>query len=143
MPNHFLKTTARRLLLRKSYSCIHILGLSTGIAACLLIYGYVHNELTYDAYHPGADRIVRVTTTLHAPESDMSFATSPIPLAGALQRDFPDIRATVRIEQADGCYPPASPSLMGQRSSSWSCFSPRQACWPVFTRPLFYPVSTP
>ncbi|HLZ89066.1 MAG TPA: FtsX-like permease family protein [Puia sp.] len=101
MPEYFLKTAARGFLRNKTQSLIHILGLSTGIAACLFIYGYVHNELTYDAYNTRAGRIVRVTMVLHAPESNMAFATSPTPLAGALQRDIPGIVATTRIEPTE------------------------------------------
>ena len=101
MLNHFLRSTARTLLRNRIYTFIHILGLSTGIAACLLIYGYVHNQLTYDAYNQKAARIVRVTTVLHAPESDLSIANSPSPLAGALHKDIPGIEATTRIEQTE------------------------------------------
>jgi len=34
------------------------------LSACLLIYLYVHSELTYDAYNPQAGRIARVTSEL-------------------------------------------------------------------------------
>jgi putative ABC transport system permease protein len=64
MPANYLKITARRLLRQKAFSLINILGLSTGLAACLLIYLYVHSELTYDAYNPQAGRIARVTSEL-------------------------------------------------------------------------------
>ena len=57
----------------KSFSLINILGLSIGIAACMIIFLYVHHELTFDQYNVKADRIARVTTTLHTPESDMLF----------------------------------------------------------------------
>ncbi|HEY4108386.1 ABC transporter permease [Puia sp.] len=96
----FLRPAIRRLFRQKSFAGINILGLSTGIAACILIYGYVHTQLTYDGYNSQADRIARVTTILHAPESDMSFATSPILLAAALQRNIPGIAATTRIESS-------------------------------------------
>ena len=91
----------RRLARRKGFATINILGLSTGIAACILIYGYVHNELSYDAWNRRAGDIARVTTILHAPESDMALANSPSPLAAALLRDIPGIEATTRIEQTD------------------------------------------
>jgi putative ABC transport system permease protein len=94
----FLRSTARTLLRHRVYTLIHILGLSTGIAACLLIYGYVHNQLTYDAYNDKADRIVRVTTRFRGPESDLVLATSPYLLAPTLLRDIPGITATTRID---------------------------------------------
>jgi len=91
----------RHLLRHKSFSLINILGLSTGIAACLLIYGYVHHEQSFDSYHPKADRIARVTTVFHSPELDLLFATSVTPLAGALVRDCPEVENAARIEPAD------------------------------------------
>ena len=98
---HHLKLTARRLLRHGSFSGINILGLSIGIAACLLIYLYVHNELTYDGYNLKKDRIARVTSIFHSPESETVLAITPIPLAGALVRDFPEVESTVRIEPTE------------------------------------------
>jgi putative ABC transport system permease protein len=43
MQPNYLKIAVRRLLRQKSFSGINILGLSTGLAACLLIFQYVHN----------------------------------------------------------------------------------------------------
>jgi len=95
---NYLRMALRHLLRHKTFSLINILGLSTGIAACLLIYGYVHYQESFDDYHPAADRIARVTASFHSPETDLSFATSNVPLAGALLRDCPLLKATTRIE---------------------------------------------
>lgn len=100
MIKSYLKIAWRNLLKHKSFSFINILGLAIGIAACMIIFLYVHNELTFDQYNAKADRIARVTTTMHAPESDIVFATSPAPLATALLRDCPEVEATVRLESA-------------------------------------------
>lgn len=98
MIKNYLKVAWRNLLKHKGFSFINILGLAIGIAACLVIFLYVHTELTFDQYNVKADRIARVTTTIHTPESDILFATSPNPLADALKRDYPDVEATVRLE---------------------------------------------
>ncbi|HVU59072.1 MAG TPA: FtsX-like permease family protein, partial [Puia sp.] len=91
------KVYLRHLLRRKKFALINILGLSTGIATCLLIYGYVHYQTSFDSYHPKVDRIARVTAVFHTPESDLSFAASNIPLAGALVRDCPLVEDAARI----------------------------------------------
>src|SRR5262249_52168766 len=87
-------------LKNKSFSAINILGLAIGIAACVIIYLYVNNELSYDQYNKKADRIARITTILHTPESDMLLATTPTPLAKVLTKDFPQVQQTVRLEPA-------------------------------------------
>jgi putative ABC transport system permease protein len=98
MPANFLKITARRLLRQKAISLINIFGLSTGLAACLLIYLYVRHELSYDAYNAHADRIGRLTTTLHSPGSDVSTALTPSAAGATLLHSFPEVQAIVRID---------------------------------------------
>ena len=94
------KTSCRYLIRHFPFSLINILGLSVGLASCLLIYLYVHFELNYDRYNAHFDRIVRVTSILHSPESAMHIAFSSMPLADALLREDPAIEAAVRVEPA-------------------------------------------
>jgi len=100
MPTNYLKITARRLLRQKAFSLINILGLSMGLAACLIIYLYVYSEMTFDAYNPFAGRTARVTSIIHSPESDLALAASPQPLGGALQRDYPEVEAVARLDDS-------------------------------------------
>jgi putative ABC transport system permease protein len=100
MTKHYLKIAWRNLLKHKSFSIINILGLAIGIAACITIFWYVHNESTYDQYNAHADRIARVTSTIHAPESDLLLASCPRALADELKRGFPEVATAVRLESA-------------------------------------------
>lgn len=100
MVRNYLTIAWRNLLKHKFFSIINILGLAIGIAACLMISLYVHNEISYDLYNLKADRIVRVTATIHTPESDLVLATSPIPLADFLKKDYPEVESAVRFEPA-------------------------------------------
>jgi putative ABC transport system permease protein len=95
-----LRSACRRLLRHKAFSLINILGLSIGLAACLLLSLYVQYELSYDAYNDKAARIVRVTSNIHSAESDISMAGTPSILGPTLLRDCPEVEAAVRIEQA-------------------------------------------
>src|SRR5664279_670721 len=101
MLRNYLKVAWRNLLKHKNFSLINILGLAIGIGACMIIFLYVHNELTYDLYNLKVDRIARLTTTLHTPESDVALATCPAPMADVLRRDFPEVESTVRIQNVD------------------------------------------
>ncbi len=101
MLQNYLKVAWRNLLKHKSFSLINILGLATGIGACMIIFLYVRNELTYDLYNLKVDRIARVTTTLHTPESDVALAISPPPMADVLKREFPEVESTVRIQNVN------------------------------------------
>ena len=97
MPANDLKITARRLLRHKAFSLINILGLSIGLAACLLLWLYVRYELSYDAYNEKAPRIVRLTSLVHSPENDLAIATTPSILGPTLVRECPEVEAAVRI----------------------------------------------
>jgi len=74
MIQNYLKIAWRNLLNHKGFSLINILGLSIGISACLIIFLYIHNTLTFDQYNTKIDRIARATVLLHGPESDLALA---------------------------------------------------------------------
>ncbi|HWK99339.1 MAG TPA: ABC transporter permease [Parapedobacter sp.] len=97
----YFRTAWRNLIKHRLFTFIHIIGLAVGVAASLLIFLFVHNELTYDRHHEYHDRIARITTTLHTPEADdLALATSPYLLADALKQDYPEVEAAVRIESS-------------------------------------------
>jgi len=60
MLRNYLKVSWRNLKRDKSYSLINILGLSIGIAACIVISLYIIDELSYDKFHEKSDRIYRM-----------------------------------------------------------------------------------
>jgi putative ABC transport system permease protein len=98
MPANYLKMTARRLMRQKTISLINIFGLSVGLAACLLIFLYVRHELSYDAYHPNAGRVARLTTIIHNSGSDVDIALAPLPAGPNLLRNFPEVEVVARVD---------------------------------------------
>jgi hypothetical protein len=61
MFKNYLKIAVRSLFKHKVFSLINVLGLAVGIAASVLIYLFVRDELGYDRYHANAGRIYRLT----------------------------------------------------------------------------------
>lgn len=61
MLHNYLKIAYRNLLRSKAFSAINIVGLSLGLATCMIIGLFVLDELSFDRFHEKADRIVRVT----------------------------------------------------------------------------------
>jgi len=52
---------ALRIMWRnKTFAIINLLSLSTGIMFCLLIFTFIKNETTHDAFHPNKNRVFRV-----------------------------------------------------------------------------------
>ena len=62
MLKNYFKIARRNLINNKGYSTINILGLSLGITCCLILFIIVRFELSFDSFHPNADRIYRVVT---------------------------------------------------------------------------------
>ncbi|GAB5520200.1 MAG: ABC transporter permease [Rhodothermales bacterium] len=60
LKNHLL-LILRNAWRYRGYTLINTIGLSVGVACCLLIALFVHDEWTTDQFHPGAERIYWVT----------------------------------------------------------------------------------
>ncbi|QNL51807.1 ABC transporter permease [Olivibacter sp. SDN3] len=126
--NH-LKIAWRNLSKHRLHSFIHIVGLAIGVAACLLIFLFVRYELTYDKHNKHHDRIARITSIIHTPESDdLSLATSPYPLADALLREYPEVEAVVRLESS-----PAAISYENELISEPGFYQADQSIFSVFS----------
>jgi putative ABC transport system permease protein len=62
MIKSYFKLALRNLARNKIYSFINIAGLSLGLASAMLIILYVKDEISYDRFHKGVNRIYRVTS---------------------------------------------------------------------------------
>lgn len=92
--NHF-KIAWRHLIRNKFYSGISVFGLTISMASCLLMLLYVHNELNYDKHNTKGDRIYRVAFDGY--QNLGPFATTPLPVGPALEKNFPEITNMTRI----------------------------------------------
>jgi putative ABC transport system permease protein len=78
----YCKTAWRHIASYKLYSAINILGLTTGICACIAIYTIVSYELSFDNFHPGKERIYRVRGDITESTGDkLHFAKVPAALS--------------------------------------------------------------
>jgi putative ABC transport system permease protein len=97
MLKNYLKVAFRSLIKNWQFSFINIAGLAIGVSICMLISLYVLDELSYDTFHVKADRIVRLTPTLHMPKGDRPRAVTAAVMGPALQANFPEIEKIVRL----------------------------------------------
>jgi putative ABC transport system permease protein len=99
MFKNYVKIAIRNLFKQKLHSFINIIGLSIGIASCILIYLFIRNEWSYDKFHSKADTLYRVYITENPPQRDsFSYVEAPFPLAGALKQSFPEVKQAVRLD---------------------------------------------
>ena len=101
-----LKIALRTLWKHKQVTLINVIGLSVGMAACVLILLFVQYELSYDRYHERADRIYRLSREWRNADGETSLHLGAVaaPFAPFLSNDFPDIEHTVRLAAPGGSF---------------------------------------
>lgn len=86
MLKNALTVTLRLLKRHKNYAVINLGGLAVGLAACLFIGLYIHEELSYDRFHANYDRIFRLGS-----------GTVGWPYGRIIASDFPEVEAVTYI----------------------------------------------
>jgi putative ABC transport system permease protein len=97
MLKNYLRIAIRSLIKQKVYTIINVLGLSTGIASCILIVMFVTNEFSYDSFHSNADNIYKVALERKYPNHSTNYAIIPHSYADVMQHDFPEIASVVKM----------------------------------------------
>lgn len=98
MLKNYIKIALRNLQKQKLYSAINVIGISVGLAFCLLVILFVHDELSYDSFHENADQIYQVyrQPLIESEIFDVSNSL-PFPLAQAMEEGFPEVEETIRM----------------------------------------------
>lgn len=95
MFKNYWKVTIRNLFRHKGFSFINIMGLAVGMAACILILLWVHDELSYDRFHENCNDIY-----MTIPESQgTKYYSNPLALARFFKEQYPEVRQITRFCQ--------------------------------------------
>ena len=101
MLKNYLAIAWRNLRSSRGTAAINLLGLTIGIASCLLILLYVRYEWGYDRFHPEADKIFRVLTIDEALGVTSNEVAITLPaLAEVMREEFPEVTQSLRISFA-------------------------------------------
>jgi predicted permease len=93
MFKNYFQIALRSIKRYKAYSFINIVGLAIGIACCILILLWVHDELSYDRFHENSNDIYRLVD-----EGDnLRYAVTLAPLAKALKEECPEVIKATRV----------------------------------------------
>jgi putative ABC transport system permease protein len=95
--NNYLKIILRNLTRKPIYSIITFTGFTLGIAASLLIYLWVFNELSYEKFHPDYQRIYRVLTLSKQGDEIVKSPWCYRPLPKTMKMDYPQIEYATYI----------------------------------------------
>lgn len=98
MLRSYFTIALRNLAKEKGYSFIKIFGLAFGLAASMIIYLYVKEDLSFDTFHPNYKNIVRVLTidSAEGVSSKLVGVTQP-QLGPTAEAELPEVVESVRI----------------------------------------------
>jgi len=97
MLRNYFTIAIRNILKYKLFSAINIAGLTVGVAACLFIFIYVKDELSYDRFHKDADQIYRVGLMGRMAGQEFNVSNSCYPVGPTMKDEIPGITDYTRI----------------------------------------------
>ncbi|KAA6430425.1 FtsX-like permease family protein [Dyadobacter flavalbus] len=100
MIRNYFVTSFRNLRRNWNFTILNVVGLTLGIACCLLIFFTVRYELSFDSHHRNMDRIFRIVK-YNKSLGDKGYNTGmPLPALAALRNDFPELKNQVTCTYA-------------------------------------------
>ncbi len=133
----YIRVALRKLVKERSYSVINIAGLSIGIACCLILGLYLHNELNYDQHNAQKDRIYRVINEFSINGDSTYAAVTSTQLAPMLTEQYPELAYATRFRNV-----PNTQSLMRNNDNQafyWEdVYLTDNATFNIFTHEVLY-----
>ncbi|HTK20770.1 MAG TPA: ABC transporter permease [Mucilaginibacter sp.] len=99
MIRNYFKTAFRNLWRNKGFSLINIVGLSVGLACCMLIFLYTMDEVSYDRFNVNATNIYHLVVDDKSPDGQVHKFSSTGDMPGPnFKRQLPEVQDFVRIQ---------------------------------------------
>ncbi|QHS57292.1 FtsX-like permease family protein [Mucilaginibacter sp. 14171R-50] len=97
MIKNYLTIAWRSLSKNKVFSFINTFGLAIGLACCMLISGYLYQELTYDTYSENAKQLYRVNLSTIGNGGTDVYPVVDVAVGEGMKNAFPEIKASTRL----------------------------------------------
>ena len=98
MFKNYFRISLRHLVKNKMFAFINVFSLSVGLASCLIIYLFVTDEKSFDAFHSKKENIYRLDEVQKfTGTNEQNVALSMPGMAPALKQDFPEVQTYVRL----------------------------------------------
>lgn len=132
------KIALRNLWKYKGYTTINILGLTIGLAGCLMIFMFVKYQMSFDKGYKNEDRIYRMVSSWTYPEGEFYTHGVPIPFAPALRNDFPEIEKVAATESSWGIIHVKGENGAAEIKNGESLFYAEPEFFDIFNREWLY-----
>jgi putative ABC transport system permease protein len=97
MIKNYLKIAWRNIWKNKVFSAINIIGLSVGMAACIVIMLFVSYEKSFDNFHTKNIYRLNEVQTIGAQGATQKVGLSMFPMGPTLKMEFPEIKNFTRV----------------------------------------------
>ncbi|GAB3905316.1 ABC transporter permease [Larkinella knui] len=98
MFRNYVVIAFRNLWKHKLFSVINVVGLASGIMVCLLALIDIKGAFDYGNFHPHPERTYRILTDVTGNDNQTTaFATTPLPLADVLKREYGFVDQATRV----------------------------------------------
>ncbi len=98
---NYLIVSLRNIRKHRWFTLINVTGLTIGIAASLIVYVHIEQELSYDSFHDDLDRLYRITRTSKTAAGMDYMPNVPYPMINALHEDFTQFESFTQIHSDD------------------------------------------
>lgn len=102
MLRNYIVIALRLLVKNKVFSLMNILGLSIGIACCILISLYIQDEFNYEKGFRDHQRIFRINSTVISDGVSAKFPRTTPPMAFGLAEALPEVEVATRTIRPPG-----------------------------------------
>ncbi len=99
MFKNYFKIAWRNVINQKLYSLINIGGLSVAMAVVIFIMMWVQNELRFDSYHSGADRIYLVKTHEQLDKNEVFISENSPYALSAVMDEFSEVELVTQAHR--------------------------------------------
>lgn len=98
MLRNYIKIALRNHIKRTGYTVINMLGLTLGLAACILLILYLQHELSFDRFHSKYERTYRIIERRNtaSQQGQLAGETSPM-VATHIRSDMPEVETATRL----------------------------------------------
>jgi putative ABC transport system permease protein len=98
MLKNYLLISLRNIRQSPLYAFINIFSLAIGLTACMVIYLFIHDERSFDAFHSKAKNIYRLDEVQNFPGTNLQKVALSMPGMGpAMLKDFPEVANFARF----------------------------------------------
>ncbi len=92
-----LKIAFRSLMKRKGFTLINALGLSTGLASCMIIILFVLHHYSYDTFFENSDHIYRMAEQRISSEESLVHGYVPYSFVRIVPTDYPEVASATAV----------------------------------------------